>query len=135
MITKQSILLKIQIVILISFVLVKFIARPYVLKEFTSKPLTVFVLSYPNFCEAVLGVLILSLLLLLLDHKIKVNMHNQFIYFIACFLTAAYTILQEFKIHNLGGVNVYDINDVIFSIIGVIFGYCLLCIIKPKTLS
>ena len=45
---------------------------------------------------------------------------------------AVYVILQEFKIHNLGGENVYDPYDVVFSVIGLITAYLILHTLKPR---
>lgn len=48
------------------------------------------------------------------------------IYNTAVSLASIYVITQEFKIHNLGGTNIYDPNDVIASIIGLVFIWSLM---------
>ncbi|MEZ5288410.1 MAG: hypothetical protein R2712_27110 [Vicinamibacterales bacterium] len=42
------------------------------------------------------------------------------IYLLSVAITGAYVVLQEVKVHNLGGRNVYDPNDVVASIIGLV---------------
>ena len=102
----------------------KFILRPAVLKNESPQFLKVFVLSVPNFLEAVIGVSVLVFLLTLFS-KAYINkdiiQNTKYINFLAVLFASVYVITQEFKIHNLGGRNVYDFNDVLASIIGLVF--------------
>ena len=127
-------LARIQIVIILLFVIIKFI-RPLILAGNYPQWIKTAFLSLPNFFEAVVGVLILTgiglyvNLKLINDNKsIKLNS----IYILALVLAGIYVISQEYKIHNIGGNNVYDINDVIFSLVGLLVGYCIVSVIKPK---
>jgi len=52
-----------------------------------------------------------------------------FIYIIAIILASIYVITQELKIQNLGGNNIYDFNDIIFSIIEIITGAMIVFVI------
>lgn len=54
------------------------------------------------------------------------------LYILATLLAAIYVLTQEFKVHNLGGNNVFDWNDVGFSLIGLVTGYLCLRIVKPS---
>ena len=42
------------------------------------------------------------------------------LYFAATLIAATYVLSQEFKLHNVGGNNVYDSNDVAASILGLV---------------
>jgi hypothetical protein len=91
----------------------------------------VFLFSFPNFCEAVVGVLTLTAIGLVFNHRyLKIN--EQLIYYSAVMLSGIYVISQEFKIHNLGGHNIYDPNDVIFSVVGLVVGYIIVILFKPS---
>lgn len=88
-----------------------------------------------NFFESVIGVIILTGIVLYLNLKL-LNIRHQFanntIYILATILAGIYVITQEFKIHNFGGNNVYDINEVYFSIVGLMFGFFTVFRVKPK---
>lgn len=45
---------------------------------------------------------------------------NFAIYLLATLLAGTYVLTQEFKLHNLGGRNVYDPYDALASIIGIV---------------
>ena len=47
-------------------------------------------------------------------------------------MAGVYVLLQEFKIHNLGGNNVFNSTDVFFSILGLVVSIFLLYYIKPS---
>ncbi len=137
MITSQQILLRIQLLVIVSYVIVKFYFRPLILENAHGGVLKIFVLSYPNFCEAVVGTIFITFILLLLNRKLNKNSFRsfeKFIPFLATLFSGGYVILQELKIHNFGGSNTYDINDIIFSIIGLISTFILLQYLQPKTI-
>lgn len=99
----------------------KFLLRPWVLKNDFPGFAKVFVLSVPNFLEAVVGIINISILLVLLkwrSFKFLKKIPDIRLYTVALFLSSTYVITQELKIHNLGGRNVYDPNDLIASVIG-----------------
>jgi len=126
--------LRIMFVVVIMFIFNKFFLRPYILENDFPEFINIFVLSLPNFCEAVVGGLLITNLSLFIKHKyLKTfsNVTNNFIYLFAVLFTAIYVILQEFKIHNLGGNNTYDPFDILFSVIGLITVYLLLIYFKP----
>lgn len=127
-------LVRVQLIVLFSFVFFKAI-RPYVLKNDYPEFAKIFVLSFPNFCEGVIGVMTVTMIILVICHKwvsSKLHIPENYIYIIATLLAAIYVILQEFKVHNLGGNNVFDPYDVVFSIIGLTIGYLLLINIRPR---
>ncbi len=128
-------LARIQILIIILFAFFKFI-RPSVLNSDSPNLFKVILLSLPNFFEAIVGILTLTSIGLYINSKVitpKKKIKDHFIYTIAIILTAIYVITQEFKIHNLGGNNVFDQNDVLFSCIGLTVGYLIIMWIRPKT--
>ncbi|NNE26959.1 MAG: hypothetical protein HKN09_08965 [Saprospiraceae bacterium] len=122
-------LARIQLLILVPFVFLKLI-RPAVLENSSSEALKIFLLSAPNMFEGVMGVLILTGIGLYLSQYLKLK--PTLVYISAIILTGVYVLTQEFKIHNLGGNNVYDPNDVIFSIIGILIGVTIVFRLKPK---
>lgn len=122
-------MVRIQILITVLFIFFKLI-RPHVLRSEAHDFLKMFLLSFPNFCEGVIGVLVLTGVGIYLNKHIRIK--NFYIYIIAIILTSIYVITQELKIHNLGGENVYDPNDLIFSIIGILIGTMTVFGIKPK---
>jgi hypothetical protein len=91
-------------------------------------------LSFPNLCEALIGGLLLTNIGLFTKHKFlktPSNITENYVYLFAVLVTAMYILLQEFKIHNLGGNNVYDPFDVLFSVIGLIIVSFILWYLKP----
>ena len=113
----------------ISFIVVKGFIRPWVLENKAHELIQIFVLSYPNFCEAVIGSFLLVNGFMHINRKYvsqKYRLGKKAAVLLGLFLVAVYVITQEFKIHNLGGSNVYDPYDVLFSIFGLLISYVLL---------
>ena len=126
-------LARIQLAAIILFASLKFI-RPSVLESNAPEWIKVSLLSLPNFFEAVIGILLLTGIGLYLNGSVFSpgrQIKPMIIYTLALVLAAVYVLTQEFKIHNLGGNNVFDINDVIFSIAGLLVGFLIVLIIKP----
>jgi len=112
----------------------KFLLRPYILENEFPEFLNIIVLSFPNLCEAVVGALLITNLSLFAKHKYlksPSSITEDHIYLFAVLFTAVYVLLQELKIHNLGGNNVYDPFDMLFSVIGLIIVYSILLYTKP----
>lgn len=125
---------RIMFVVVLIFICNKSFLRPYILENEFPEFLDIFVLSFPNLCEAVLGGLLLTNIGLVVKYKFlkkHSNITKNHIYLFAVLVTAIYTLLQEFKIHNLGGNNVYDPFDILFSVIGLIAVYFILLHNKP----
>lgn len=130
-------LARIQIMLVFLFIILKFI-RPTILNGSTYNWVKIMFLSLPNFFEAIIGTFLLTGISLyinfrILPEKIKISINK--LYILATILAGVYVIAQELKIHNLGGNNVYDINDIIFSFIGLITGYFMIRRIQPKIYS
>ena len=125
-------LARVELIIIPIFIFFKFI-RPSVLNSSSPQFFKVALLSLPNFFEAIIGTLTLTGIGLLINdslserHQIKPKL----IYLLAVVLAGIYVSTQELKIHNLGGNNVYDRNDLIFSFIGLMIGYWIVVWIKP----
>ncbi len=126
-------LVRIQILFTVLFVFFKFI-RPSILNSTSPEFFKKILLSLPNFFESVIGTLILTGIGLVLNDKL--NKKNQIgvktIYILAVLLAGIYVITQELKIHNIGGNNTFDQNDLIYSIIGLIIGYWIVVRNKPR---
>ena len=123
---------RIQIVIIILFVFFKWI-RPSVVAKESNELLKIFLWSFPNFCEGITGVLTLTGIGIYLSRNHKIQ--KKLIYAIAIFITTIYVTTQELKIHNLGGHNTYDPNDLIFSAIGILAGSLIVFRLTPKIKS
>lgn len=121
--------LRVQILIIFCFFIFKLI-RPTVLESQAPEWVKLFLLSFPNFCEGVMGVLILSGVGAYFQRFLHLS--HFIIYLLATLLAAIYVLSQEFKWHHLGGVNVYDPNDVLFSIVGLIVGCFIVFKIQPR---
>lgn len=119
-------LLKIQLATICIFAFVKSM-RPILLEKGIPEWGKTFMFSFPNFCEAIVGVITLTMLGLFAQQRLAwmSTLKGIHLYLIATFLTGIYVITQELKIHNLGGENVYDPNDVLFSVVGLFFGLML----------
>ncbi|AXT61611.1 hypothetical protein D1816_15050 [Aquimarina sp. AD10] len=120
--------------VVLFYLLNKFIVRPYILKGDFIEELNILVLSFPNLCEAIVGSLFLTNVGLIANAKI-LKTNEIYIYSIAIIFASIYVILQELKIHNLGGENVYDHYDVLFSVVGLLITFIFLVIDKPKWMS
>ncbi|MDT0554468.1 hypothetical protein [Patiriisocius hiemis] len=125
-------LARVELIIIPIFILLKYI-RPSILESESPEFFKLILLSIPNFFEAIIGTLTLTGIGLIINDKLKVKhqLKSKFIYIIALVLTGIYVSTQELKIHNLGGNNVFDKNDLIFSFIGLIIGYWIIMRIKP----
>ncbi len=111
-------------VVLVLFVLNKLLIRPWVLDVNLGFPSLLIVNSFPNFAEAVVGTLVVTNLILLLRLKVRalsLRLSNCRVCLLASLISGFYVISQELEIHNIGGNNVYDPNDIAASIIGLIF--------------
>jgi len=138
MVTSQNLLLRIQLLIIASYFVIKFLIRPIVIENEYTGFVKIFALSYPNFCEAIAGSIVIAFILLVINGKFwrgNLRYREKYIPVISILISGIYVLLQEFKIHNIGGTNVYDLYDVIFSILGLIVAFGLLLYIKPKYIA
>jgi hypothetical protein len=104
------------------FVLVKGAVRPFVLAGDFWIGFDIFVLSFPNFVEAIVGMSNGYGLLLYARHRDFFGMGARTelgLLMATATLTGLYVLTQEFGLHNLGGNNVTDPFDVAASIIGI----------------
>ena len=111
------------------FVVNKFVLRPVVLDRSFPRIFEIIVLSLPNTIEVVLGVTTLAGIFTALKFRFRPrydHMSNVAIVSAATIVGAVYVLTQEFKIHNLGGRNVYDPYDVVASVIGLVGMFVLL---------
>lgn len=128
-------LLRLQLILLAVFILNKFVVRPYVLEKAPGKWLEVIVSSLPNFIEGIVGIILLLYLVLAARRAKRFSLDAirlEFLYLGVTLVAGVYVILQEFKVHNLGGRNTYDPYDVLFSVFGLLTGYLILWRWQPK---
>jgi len=114
---------------MVVFPLNKLVVRPIIVKGNYDEIWVILVNSFPNFAEAIFGSILTSMILLKVRERFVENwgrISDIVIYSCASLITGIYVISQEIKFHNFGGNNIYDPNDVIASIIGVVFMYGLL---------
>ena len=125
-----------ELIIIIIFIFFKLI-RPTVLNSKSSEFFKLILLSLPNFFEAVIGTLTLTGIGLIINDKLsrKYQIRSRLIYILAAVLAGIYVSTQELKIHNLGGNNVFDVNDLLFSFIGLIIGYLIVLLINPNKID
>lgn len=113
---------RIMLLFFLLFVCNKFLLRPWILDSDSPSIFKITVLSLPNFIEAVMGTILLTGILTFLQYRIYLftSLKTNTLYGIAVSLAGIYVVLQEFKIHNLGGRNIYDPYDVLASLLGLI---------------
>ena len=105
------------------FILNKLYLRPWILENGLSEFVLTLTYSIPNFLEAIIGTLTLTGILLQIQQYFnnKIGTIKEInIRILAVVIAAIYVLSQELKFHNLGGNNVYDPNDLIASIVGLI---------------
>lgn len=109
------------------FFILKIWFRPWIREQEGFEYLKLIANSFPNYVEAYLGTFTIVVFLTIAKLKnlswIK-DLSDITIYTFSTIFAGIFVITQEMKIHNLGGSNIYDFNDVVASVIGliVIFG-------------
>lgn len=106
----------------VSYLIVKSLLRPWVLSHDAWIGFDVFVLSYPNFVEAIMGLTQAYGMLLWARHQGWAWLglvSARALLWLSVVLTSLYVLTQEFKLHNLGGNNIHDPYDAIASVAGV----------------
>ena len=111
------------------FVLNKFALRPWITANSGSNLMVALAYSLPNFLEAVMGVILVSGILTYVRDMNKAFQQTDdvAIYLASGLISAAYVFSQELGIHNLGGNNVYDPNDMLASLLGLVVSTGMLC--------
>ena len=118
--------MRLYLLALVVFVANKFWLRPVVLAHDGLDALKVVTLSLPNTLEAIFGVMLVAIWLLLARGYFSPRfdrLSDPLLYGLALLLASIYVLTQEFKLHHLGGRNTYDPNDVVASIIGLLATY------------
>lgn len=116
----------IQRVFVFTFILFmsnKFIFRPWILENTDHAVIHGAVYSLPNFCEAVMGVIILTNLAIYARGSIKTlsAITHPMIYHGATLIALIYVTTQEYGLHSLGGNNIFDPIDLLASVLGLVF--------------
>lgn len=116
----------IRIIFLFSFfifIINKVYIRKLVVQDKLPKSIEILSYSIPNFLEAVMGTSLLVVILLILKRRMTYleKVKDLTVILTAIALSSVFVITQELKYHNIGGRNVYDSNDLIASILGLLF--------------
>lgn len=121
-----------QLLVILIFIVFK-ISRPSLLKMDLSPFWEIVVWSFPNFCEALAGMFMLTAMALIFTRN--KNYPPLSIYITSGIVAAIYVITQEMKLYNLGGDNVYDPYDVLFSVLGLIVSFLIILKLQPSAHS
>lgn len=108
-----------QLLVILLFLVFRWIRVAVHPKE----PLTLFelfLLSFPNFCESVVGVLLLTCLGLFINQYLQWN--TKLVYGLAALCAGIFVLFHEIPPSFAGGANIYDPNDILFSIMGTLLG-------------
>lgn len=119
----------IQVLVVVIFLLFRWI-RTVV---HPTEPLTLFelfLLSFPNFCESVVGVLLLTCLGLWVNQYLQWN--TKLVYGLAALFAGIIVLLHEIQPSFLGGANIYDPNDILFSVVGTLVGTLIVVRLQPN---
>jgi hypothetical protein len=114
---------------LVVFILNKFAIRPWIVANHDSGVLLSISYSLPNFIEAIMGTVLISGVFCFFRQrptKLRHRPTDSTIYLMATLIAGTYVLAQEFKLHSVGGNNVYDFNDVLASILGLVVVYLML---------
>ena len=106
---------------IVVFVLNKFVVRPWILDAGLPTFFEVLVNSLPNLSEAIIGTLLLTGIGFELRARSSGrlgDLSDTVVYLLAIVAAGVYVLSQELKFHNLGGNNIYDPWDLLFSIVG-----------------
>lgn len=112
--------------------------RPWIREQEGIDFLNLMANSFPNYVEAYLGTFTIAGFLIigrLKNYSWVKNLSDITIYTLSTILATIYVITQEMKFHNLGGANIYDPNDVIASIIGLVLIFGMLNIYGIKLIK
>lgn len=107
------------------FVANKFYLRPWVLRLEWDGIAEIFVFSVPNFAEAIMGTIAVTGILLQARRYFQWKVRETSLYTLATLAAGIYVVSQELKFHNLGGNNVYDPNDLMASLVGLVLTFAL----------
>ncbi len=126
-------LIIVQIVTILLFAILKRF-RSQLVEALPNGAFEVILYSFPNFAEGLVGFLALAMLLSLAAQRVAFAKRFLTLPWIcACAFVAAafYVISQELGFHNLGGDQVYDPYDILFSIAGLSVGLVTFLSFRP----
>jgi hypothetical protein len=101
----------------------KMAVRSWVLGSDLPEFFHVFVRSVPNTLEAIVGMVMVGGILTAVKLRASPRLDTlspAVLTVLAAILTGTYVLSQEFKLHDLGGLNVYDPYDVVASVLGLV---------------
>ena len=126
-------LARVELIIIPIFILFKYI-RPSVLESKSPDFFKITLLSLPNFFEAIIGTLTLTGFILIMNNLLnqKHQIGPRMVYMIAVALAGVLVIAQELNIIDIRTNTTFDPCDIIFSVIGLIIGYSIVLLIKPR---
>ena len=113
----------------LAFLLNRHIVRPWILENAVTWPVTVVVYSLPNLVEAILGTITIAGILL--DIRLRVAGTVSYsdcttVYAIATVIAGLFVIASEVNLIRFRGPNIYDLYDLVASVLGLFLVYFLL---------
>ena len=114
----------VSLIAILVLVVSKSVLRPWARENEAHEAFIIILNSIPNFLEPLVGVPAVTGILLMLRHRqsgFLQRFSERGIYFLSIFLATIYVTTQELKIHSIGGNNVYDPNDLVASVLGLLF--------------
>ena len=127
-------LLRLQLAAILIFLVFK-LSRRQLIGLASSDSVEVFLWSFPNLVEGIVGILTVTALLLVISQHfpaLQKWLPPQGVYVLSGAISSAYVLMQELNgFRFIGGENTADMNDVYFSIIGLCIGAGLIWLTKP----
>ena len=113
----------------LAFLVNRHAVRPWVLDNVEGGPATVLVNSLPNLIEAIIGTIDVALVLLIIvrrNLRLKHCIGHTTMYVVATVIAGLFVISSELNWIHFRGPNVYDPNDIVASIFGLLITLFLL---------
>jgi hypothetical protein len=107
----------------LAFLVNRHAVRPWVLNNVDGGPATVMANSLPNFLEAIIGTIDIAIILLIIVRRsvwLDRRIGRTTIYVVATVLAGLFVVSCELNWIRFRGPNVYDSNDLVASILGLL---------------
>lgn len=118
--TLKPYVIRVYLGALVVFLVNKFVVRPLTRGVDLNVGVEVFIYSSPNALEAIVGTTNIVVLLLFARARLGRSWRDASLYTLGALVAAVFVLTQEFRLHDLGGRNVYDPLDAVASVLGVL---------------
>lgn len=126
-------IIALQLLTIVVFAVLKH-SRATLAQAFPNEVFEIFLYSFPNFAEGVVGFLIVATLLTMATWRfdwIAALLPLRTLCTVAILAVGTYVISQELGLHHLGGAQVYDPYDIAFSVAGLVVGLLAFVRLRP----